>query len=90
MELGAEVNIRCRSYSVPKVTRAEHRLPRLNIFDIGCFIYCSCLRRYLILREMSYESFSRIVECSHKMIAREVQDHFVPRNELYIMIDILK
>ena len=28
---------------------------------------------------MSYESFERIVECSHKMIAKEVQAHFVPR-----------
>jgi len=31
---------------------------------------------------MSYEGFARIVECSHKMIAQEVQDNFVPREEL--------
>ena len=36
----------------------------------------------IIAREMSYEGFARIVECSHKMIAREVQDNFVPRKEL--------
>ena len=32
---------------------------------------------------MSYESFGKIIECSHKMIEKEVQDHFVPRKELH-------
>ena len=36
----------------------------------------------IITREMSYESFAKIVECSHKMIAKEVQDNFVSRKEL--------
>ena len=42
----------------------------------------------LIFREMSYESFSKMVECSHKMIDKvqeEVQNHFVPRNELNLL-----
>ena len=30
---------------------------------------------------MSHESFARMVECSHKMITKEVQEHFVARNE---------
>ena len=33
---------------------------------------------------MSYESLEKIVENSHKMIARQVQDNFVPRNELLL------
>ena len=36
---------------------------------------------------MSQDRFSRLVEiqleCSHKMIVKEVEDHFVPRNELF-------
>ena len=36
---------------------------------------------------MSNERFARLVEiqleCSHKMIVKEVEDHFVPRNELF-------
>ena len=30
----------------------------------------------IIAREMSYESFARIVGCSNKIIAKEVQDIF--------------
>ena len=37
---------------------------------------------------MSYESFERIVESSHKMIAKELKDnlkdHFVPRKGLHL------
>jgi len=36
---------------------------------------------------MSQDRFSRLVEiqleCSHKMIVKGVEDHFVPRNELF-------
>ena len=35
------------------------------------------------VREMSYESFSKIIECSHQMIEKEVQNNFVPRKELF-------
>ena len=38
---------------------------------------------------MSHESFARIVECSHKMITKEVQDHFVPRKRLFYNSNLL-
>ena len=39
-----------------------------------------------MFREMSYESFSKIIECSHQMIKKEVQNHFVPRKVLYLHV----
>ena len=32
---------------------------------------------------MSHESFNKLFEDSHKMIAKEIENTFVPRNELF-------
>ena len=34
---------------------------------------------------MSQESFNRLLEYSHKMIAMEVDNHFIPRNEPHLL-----
>ena len=43
---------------------------------------------------MSNERFARLVEiqleCSHKTIVKEVEDHFVPRNEFFRVSLIMK
>ena len=44
------------------------------------------IKKQKVLSEMSHESFARIVECSHKMITKEVQEHFVPRKLLFTKI----
>ena len=52
-----------------------------NIFQIG-----HSAKSKISKIVMSNERFARLVEiqleCSHKMIVKEVEDHFVPRNEL--------
>ena len=40
---------------------------------------------------MSHESVARMVKCSHKMIdtiAKEVEDHFIPRKEFFIFSNV--
>ena len=37
---------------------------------------------------MSHESLNRLLESSHKLIAKEVENGFVARNELFYNFDI--
>ena len=53
---------------------------RKEIFDFFSFYRMSWFIEKI---EMSNESFQRLLEHSHKMIAKEVENTFVPRNELF-------
>jgi len=59
MELGAEVNIRCRSPQFDaEVTRAEHRLPHLNI-KIIAFCNTKLIRHQVSILSFTQPSFFR-------------------------------